>query len=985
MADHLVTTPQVPPHVWPQRIALTACMAVAVLGLLALVGAATGITALQSIIPGWPQMSVSTALCFIMGSGAILVALRRNHSQGMRMLFLRGVIAVLGVAMMTTGGVTLSAHLVGFPFAFTVVPGSLSTAGAHMSPATAMNFLILGCAILLHGWRWVLPFQLFCITVMWIGWLGVSRYVYGGEPISFLFAMSLNTSLAFIVVGIGLFCTRTSGGLMELLGATSQGGVMIRRLLPYAVVIPLTAGWFRLLGQQAAWYGTEAGLSLFAMTNVTIFGSLVWAYARRLHIADLERGRHQAQAAHLSAVVQSSDDAIVSKTIGGIITSWNAGAQRLYGYSVDEAIGMPMQHLMLPAERSQEEGILCAIAAGQIIEHREAVRLRKDGSTITVSLSVSPIRDDTGAIVGVSNIARDISERKRADERLRAHLARLDLLRQVTRAISEHQDLPSIYQVVVRCLEEQMPIDFACVCLYDRNTHTLTVSRVGVNSAALAMKLALTEQAVFSVDRNGLSRCVLGELVYEPNLDEIDAPFPRRLVGGGLHSLLVAPLQVETQVVGLVLAARRQSHAFSSGECEFLHQLSAHVALATRHAELYSALQRAYDDLRQTQQAVMQHERLRAVGQMASGIAHDINNALTPVVVYAERILNKETSLSERARNDLGIILRASDDIAATVRGLREFYRPQGPAGKMTGADLNQVIQQVLELTQTQWRDTAHQRGVEIEVHSDLAPDLPYVVGVESELREALTNLVLNAIDAMPTGGLLTLRSRCNDGRMDGVSGRRTVQVEVSDTGIGMDEQTRQRCLEPFFTTKGERGTGLGLAMVFGIVQRHGGDIAIDSTPGQGTTFRLVFSNITSNRDPTVQELAKVPKRLRLLLVDDDPIILKALSDMLQDDGHDLVMANGGQEGIDTFQANLIAANLFDAVITDLGMPRVDGRRVAAAVKAAAPTTPVIMLTGWGQRLQDEEQLPPNVDRLLSKPPKLHEIRTVLLHLTAQR
>jgi PAS domain S-box-containing protein len=921
------------------------------------------------------------------GWRVILAAQFTNHGQAQWTLFLQRIIMTLGLSLVVVGGVTLSAHLVSFPFSFADALGSSSTVVARMSPVTALNFFIVGCAALLHGARWILPFQLLCITTMWFGWLGVCRYIYGGEPIPLLTAMSLNTSLGFSALGVGLLCTRTSGGLMELLGATTQGGVMIRRLLPYTVVIPLAVGWLRLLGQQAGWYGTEAGLSLFVMSNVVIFGSLVWAYARRLHLADLERGRHQAQAAHLSAVVECSDDAIVSKTLGGIITSWNAGAQRLYGYSVDEAIGMPMQDLMLPAERSHEQDILRAIAAGQIVEHREAVRLRKDGSTVDVSLSASPIRDVTGAIIGVSNIARNISDRKRADERLRAQLARLDLLRQVTRAISEHQDLPSIYQVVVRCLEEQMPIDFACVCLYDRNTHTLTVSRVGVNSAPLAMKLALTEQAAFSVDRNGLSRCVRGELVYEPNLNEIDAPFPRRLVGGGLHSLLAAPLQVETMVVGVVLAARRQPNAFSSGECEFLHQLSAHVALATRHAELYSALQRAYDDLRQTQQAVMQHERLRAVGQMASGIAHDINNALTPVVMYTERLLTKESSLSERARNELSIIMRAGEDIAATVRGLREFYRPQGHTGKMAGTDLNQVIQQVIDLTQTQWRDMAHQRGVDIEVRSDLASDLPYVVAVESELREAFTNLVLNAIDAMPTGGVLTLRSRCNEatGRTDGVLGRRTIQVEVSDTGIGMDEQTRQRCLEPFFTTKGERGTGLGLAMVFGIIQRHGGDIAIESIPGQGTTFRLSFSNITTGRNPSVQELSSFPKRLHLLLVDDDPIILKALSDMLHDDGHELVMANGGQEGIDAFLASVASRKPLDVVITDLGMPRVDGRRVAAAVKAAAPTTPVIMLTGWGQRLQDEEQLPPNVDRLLSKPPKIHEIRTVLLHLTSQR
>jgi CheY-like chemotaxis protein/anti-sigma regulatory factor (Ser/Thr protein kinase) len=249
---------------------------------------------------------------------------------------------------------------------------------------------------------------------------------------------------------------------------------------------------------------------------------------------------------------------------------------------------------------------------------------------------------------------------------------------------------------------------------------------------------------------------------------------------------------------------------------------------------------------------------------------------------------------------------------------------------------------------------------------------------VESEIREALINLIFNAVDAVPDGGKLTLRTKMANAATGAGAG--TVQIEVEDDGIGMDEDTCRRCLEPFFTTKGERGTGLGLAMVYGVVQRHGAEIDIKSTPGKGATVCLGFPVQTAAMAGTTRYdsgPAAVPTRMRLLVVDDDPVLLKSLRDILETDGHVVSTASDGQAGINAFRAAR-DGKTFDAVITDLGMPYVDGRRVAEAVKAASPSTPVILLTGWGQRLVSEEDIPPHVDHVLSKPPKLREVREAL-------
>jgi signal transduction histidine kinase/ActR/RegA family two-component response regulator len=469
-----------------------------------------------------------------------------------------------------------------------------------------------------------------------------------------------------------------------------------------------------------------------------------------------------------------------------------------------------------------------------------------------------------------------------------------------------------------------------------------------------------------------LSRCVAGDLVYEPDLRQVAFAFPQRLVRGGLAALVVAPLQVESRVFGVLVAARRAPESFSSADCEFLRQLSEHVALAANQAETYAALQRAYEDLRQSQQVVMQQERLRALGQMASGIAHDINNAISPIALYADALLEREPGLSESGRGYVQVIQRAIDDVVHTVARMREFYRQREPSLILLPVSLNELVRQVVEHTRARWSDMPQQRGLVIEPTLQLDPDLPAVVGVESEIREALINLVFNALDAMPSGGALTLRTFVNE--------EGEICVEVRDTGVGMDDDTRRRCMEPFFTTKGERGTGLGLAMVHGIARRHGAETVIDSAPGRGTAVQIRFPRrqVTTGPAPSVEPSATLVPRMRLLVVDDDPLLLKSLRDILEADGHLVSIANGGQEGIDAFAAALQRHEPFAIVITDLGMPYVDGRSVARAIKELSRQTPVILLTGWGQRLLQDGDIPAHVDHVMSKPPKVRLLRGVL-------
>jgi len=572
-----------------------------------------------------------------------------------------------------------------------------------------------------------------------------------------------------------------------------------------------------------------------------------------------------------------------------------------------------------------------------------------------------------------------LTQIQQSEGKMRDQLGRLSLLQHITRATGERQDLPSIFQVVLGSLEEDLPIDFGCFLLHDSVAQSLTVGALGSAGVVYADKLGLTEQLIVPIDQNGLSRCVAGQLVYEPDVREVPFPFPRRLAAAGLHSMVIAPLIVESQVFGVLVCARRREQSFSSGECEFLKQLSEHVALASHQTRLYGALQQAYNDLRQTQHTVMQQERLRALGQMASGIAHDINNAISPVSLYTESLLEREPNLSERARGYLTTIQRAIDDVARTVARMREFYREREAQLTLERVEINRAVRQVVELTRPRWSDLPQQRGAMVDLQMDLAESLPDIMGAENEIRDALTNLIFNAVDAMPNGGTLTVRTRA----VAEGDGTDRVLIDVSDSGVGMDEDTRRRCLEPFYTTKGERGTGLGLAMVYGMIQRHSAELVIESAIGKGTTIRLSFPAHTSSLVSTARHSkeAMPSRRLRILLVDDDPMLIKSLQDTLQEDGHVITATHGGQAGIDAFAAARQRGEGLDIVITDLGMPYVDGRKVASAVKMICATTPVILLTGWGQRLIAANDTPPHVDKVLSKPPRLHELRAALVEL----
>lgn len=376
--------------------------------------------------------------------------------------------------------------------------------------------------------------------------------------------------------------------------------------------------------------------------------------------------------------------------------------------------------------------------------------------------------------------------------------------------------------------------------------------------------------------------------------------------------------------------------------------------------------------LKATQQQVLQQERLRALGEMAGGIAHDFNNALSPILGYSELLLDRPDHLANKQKltRYLQMINTSAKDAASVVRRLRDFYRVREEDEISLPVNLNHLVEQVIMLTQPKWKDDALASGTTIHLDPKLK-DVPFVTGNETELRELLTNLIFNAVDAMPEGGTLTVRTR-----LDGTH----VLLEVSDTGIGMTEEVRRRCLEPFFSTKRERGTGLGLAMVYGIIHRHQGMLTIESEPGQGARFLIHLPVHAHQEEEKRPQVAEAPsRRLRVLAVDDEPPVLEIVTACLTSDGHTVETATNGVEALQKF-----LADWFDVIITDQGMLEMTGDQLAAAIKHVAPEKPVILLTGYGDLLSASGLKPGSVDIIVSKPVTLAALRKALAKFTAE-
>jgi signal transduction histidine kinase/DNA-binding response OmpR family regulator len=548
---------------------------------------------------------------------------------------------------------------------------------------------------------------------------------------------------------------------------------------------------------------------------------------------------------------------------------------------------------------------------------------------------------------------------------LSAALQRRDSLNEAGKAMSWILSLPDLLDFFVGLVVQELGVNRASLMLLDETAGELSIvaSRGIPSEIAAQARLKLGDGVAGLVARTG-EPFLMTDAAHDPRLEtRRRSDLSESFISAPI--LASIPIKSLEKVLGVInLTDRRSGDPFDDDDVAYVQSLAGQAAVAierTRHVE---ALEKAIQRLESTQRQLVMAERLKALGEMAAGIAHDFNNTLNGILMRAQRLATAWQRLEKNPgeiKENLRMIEKLALQGAETVRRLQDFtrIRKDRPYEVM---DLNRAVRDSVEMTQRQWKHVAAIGGRQIRVVLELCEISPSR-GTPSELVQVVNNLIFNAVEAMPQGGTLTLRTLQEDN---------WIRLDVIDTGVGMEKNVQSQFLEPFFTTK-ERGQGLGTSIVFGIVERHSGKISISSEKGKGTTFTVRLPACTdsttgetsgSARKPGTEPCSRRPSsRSRILIIDDDEQNLSIYGEVLKEGGYDVVARTQARAALSHLEGDGV-----DAVITDLSMPEMSGWEVARNVKKLRPEVPVILISGWTTQADEARAKEAGIDYMLPKP-----------------
>jgi len=529
-------------------------------------------------------------------------------------------------------------------------------------------------------------------------------------------------------------------------------------------------------------------------------------------------------------------------------------------------------------------------------------------------------------------------------------------------------DFDSLREILNNFLEvvmHELDVERASLMMLDKKTNELRiVASRGIPVACNDRRLNVGEGIAGKVAQSGETFLVTdtatdARISGRPDLSNsfISAPI-----------VFSVAIKSEREVFGVInVTNRRSGKPFDSDDVAFLSGLAGQLGIVIDEAKRSDELHKAYQSLRATQEQLVFSERIKAVGQMAAGVAHDFNNTLSVILARAEFALSRLDANPPDLtilRSDLETIVKTALQGAETIKRIQDYTRIRKDTPR-SAVDLNNVIKDAVELARPKWEAQSKAQGRRVELVLDLQ-EIPPASGNVYELTQVVSNLIFNAVEAMPDGGRISI---------DTLAEEDSVVLRVADSGTGMDEETQKHVFEPFFTTK-ETGQGLGTSIIFGIVSRHGGEITVDSTLGEGTLFTVRLPRSWQSVTDAVAE-SDEPDRpfaeARILLVDDDELVLETHSEVLGAGGHCVVPVSTGAEALEQCRAGK-----FDLVITDLSMPGISGLELATRLKELDPDLPVILLSGWAVQELEEKVKQAGVDHILVKPCLMEDLLNVV-------
>jgi signal transduction histidine kinase/ActR/RegA family two-component response regulator len=542
-----------------------------------------------------------------------------------------------------------------------------------------------------------------------------------------------------------------------------------------------------------------------------------------------------------------------------------------------------------------------------------------------------------------------------------AKIKQLTALYEIGKTLSSTLDLDELFKRALELLKDRWGYVLGGIFFLDKEKDELYIRHV------VGRNFEEVKHMRFKVGVDGIVGWVAktGELLYIPDVSKDPRYIPGSPAG---KSEVAIPFKIRDQVIGVLDIESNEPRGFDEEDLKTLSSFVSQMSISIENAQLFSDLKQTLQELKLAQDQIIQAEKLRAMGEMASGVAHDFNNVLAVVLGNIQLLLHQLDHLSpEEIREGLKIIEQSSKDGAETVRRIQEFTGVRRDK-EFVSFSLNEIITEVVNITQPRWKDQTQKKGIQVGLAAQLG-EIPLIMGNPSELREVLTNIIFNAVDAMPEGGKLTIATQ--------PQAEGWVEVRIADTGIGMTEEVKKRIFDPFFTTKGVTNSGLGMSVSYGIIKRHGGEILIESELGKGTTFIIHLPTGYGEEETAVKEVTpiKESRQARILVIDDEDSVRDILSRMLKTKGHQVVVASNGEEGIEQFRSQP-----FDLVFTDLGMPKISGWEVGKTIKGINPKIPIAMITGWGMELDREKMSESGIDLIVSKPFNFDQV----IHLVSE-
>lgn len=562
------------------------------------------------------------------------------------------------------------------------------------------------------------------------------------------------------------------------------------------------------------------------------------------------------------------------------------------------------------------------------------------------------------AIVALANQVALAMEKAHLYTEAQERTRQLEVVTYITQAVSTRDighDLPGILRTIIHQIRRVVPCDYAAITLYNDDDNSFSVETVYDFTVRDWAELPVAHRVPATLTP-WQTACRTGGPLVQTEFARSAFVRDQELAQKGLRSGVIVPIIGANRSIGTLDFASRLPGAYSQTQIAILLELSHYLGTTLHNARLTQEREETATKLARTQHHLSLVDKVRAVGQLASGVAHDFNNLLAGILGNAQLLL-LEVRDSEQ-RELLRIIEQAAKDGAETVQRLQGFARMEHDT-PMTEVRLDMLARDAIDLTRPRWRDVAQSHGTTIEINRQLQPVTP-IAGRPAELREVLTNLIINAVDALPRGGTITI-STSNERWSDDAEG---VVIEVADTGMGMSAEVREHIFDPFFTTKGEHGTGLGLAVSLGIIQSHGGKIEVESAINVGTRF-IIRLPVRTAEQTKVNQPVSVASVIpgHVLFVESEAMIRDATVRLLNRWGHKVTQATQGSEALQLF-----LPELYDVVISDLGMPDMNGWDLLAEIKQRDHRVPTILITGWGRQVSDEEARARGVDFIIVKP-----------------